>query len=192
MRRVLAILLLTGLAACQMTLPWQKDGAQTGGDTPVSAPVAAAAGAIVGGPISVTALPPPAPASAAVAVAAATPAPVAVPPAVPVPPAVTVPEEAAPVDGAEVPALVPAVPAVLKTEEQVACERRGGSWSPVPGSSARSCVNRTRDAGKSCRKRSDCEGECLARSRSCAPIRPLFGCNDILQADGRQVTLCID
>lgn len=186
MRRVLAILLLTGLAACQMALPWQKDGAQTGGDTPVSAPVAAAAGAIVGGPISVTALPAPvtapvtAPSSAAVAAAA--PAPVAVPPAVPVP------EEAAPVDGAE----VPAVPAVLKTEEQVACERRGGSWSPVPGSSARSCVNRTRDAGRSCQKRSDCEGECLARSRSCAPIRPLFGCNDILQADGRQVTLCID
>ena len=24
------------------------------------------------------------------------------------------------------------------------------------------------------------------------PVRPLFGCNDILQADGRQVTLCID
>ncbi|MDZ7908966.1 MAG: hypothetical protein U5N10_12580 [Gemmobacter sp.] len=181
MRRVLAVLLLTGLAACQMALPWQK-----GGDTPVSSPAAVAGGPIVGGPITVTALP--APASATVAGAAGQGAPGAGPAPVAVPPAVPVPEEAAPVNAAE----VPAVPAVLKTEEQVACERRGGSWSPVPGSSARSCVNRTRDAGRSCQKRSDCEGECLARSRSCAPIRPLFGCNDILQADGRQVTLCID
>ncbi|MFN7052270.1 MAG: hypothetical protein ACK4NH_09160 [Gemmobacter sp.] len=189
MRRVLAVLLLTGLAACQMALPWQK-----GGDTPVTSPAAVAGGPIVGGPITVTALPAPAPepASAPVAGAAGQDVPAAPPAPVAVPPAVPVPEEVVPADGAEVPPPVPAVPAVLKTEEQVACERRGGSWSPVPGSSARSCVNRTRDAGRSCQKRSDCEGECLARSRSCAPIRPLFGCNDILQADGRQVTLCID
>lgn len=178
MRRVLAILLCVGLAACQMALPWQKDAGQNGRDAPVSAPAAVAGGAIVGGPITVTALP--APGSGPAGQAA--------------PRVVPVPEEGAPAvpAQADVPPPAPAVPAVLKTEEQLACERRGGSWSPVPGSSARSCVYRTRDAGKACRARRDCEGECLARSRSCAPIRPLFGCNDILQADGRQVTLCID
>ena len=32
----------------------------------------------------------------------------------------------------------------------------------------------------------------LARSGTCAPITPMFGCNDILQDDGREVTLCLD
>ena len=50
----------------------------------------------------------------------------------------------------------------------------------------------TRDAGKTCRRQTDCETECLARSRTCAPITPLFGCNPVLQADGREVNLCID
>ena len=186
MRRVLAILLCVGLAACQMALPWQNGGGQNGGDAPVSSPAATTGGPIVGGPITVTALP--APVTGAAGQAAPVAGPAAVPDAVPVP------VEAASADAAAaaVPPPAPAVPAVLKTEEQLSCERRGGSWSPVPGSSARSCVYRTRDAGKACRARRDCEGECLARSRSCAPIRPLFGCNDILQADGRQVTLCID
>ena len=51
---------------------------------------------------------------------------------------------------------------------------------------------RTRDGGKSCKRERDCEGLCLARSRTCAPIQPLFGCNDILQDNGVMVTLCID
>ncbi len=40
--------------------------------------------------------------------------------------------------------------------------------------------------------RSDCQGECLARSRTCAPIRPLFGCNAVLMDNGAEVNLCID
>ena len=49
-----------------------------------------------------------------------------------------------------------------------------------------SCITPTRDAGKSCRKAGDCEGLCLARSRTCAPIEPLFGCNAVLQEDGTE------
>lgn len=75
--------------------------------------------------------------------------------------------------------------------EEAACRSKGGQWATV-GKGAQTCVETTRDAGKSCRKASQCEGLCLARSGTCAPIKPLFGCNDILQDDGSQVTLCID
>lgn len=75
--------------------------------------------------------------------------------------------------------------------EQALCEKSRGQWSEMPSSSGHVCVHRTRDAGKSCRKKGDCQGECLAKSGTCSPIRPLVGCNDILQADGSEVTLCL-
>ena len=61
----------------------------------------------------------------------------------------------------------------------------------MPNSSGHVCVHTTRDSGKSCRKKGECQGECLATSGTCSPIIPLVGCNDILQADGSQVTLCL-
>lgn len=86
----------------------------------------------------------------------------------------------------------PATPPLEKSEEQISCEKRGGEWQSIGSDAARTCVKRTRDGGKQCRKESDCDGVCLARSRTCAPVKPLFGCNEILQNDGRRVTLCID
>lgn len=85
----------------------------------------------------------------------------------------------------------PAVP-TAKSPEQLACERKGGSYVNVGQSAARTCIRPTRDNGKQCRRESDCEGACLARSQTCAPVTPMLGCNDILQNDGRRVTLCID
>lgn len=76
--------------------------------------------------------------------------------------------------------------------EQRACEGGGGRWSQTTSPLLHTCLHTTRDAGKSCRKQSDCEGLCLARSRTCAPVKPLFGCNPILQEDGTEATLCID
>ncbi len=84
------------------------------------------------------------------------------------------------------------VPEVLKPKEQIACEKQGGVWAVAGKTAARACVRQTRDGGKQCRKASDCEGLCLARSGTCAPIAPLFGCNEIFQDDGRRVTLCLD
>ena len=75
--------------------------------------------------------------------------------------------------------------------QEAACRKKGGQWSRV-GKGGQACVQRTRDAGKECKKASQCEGLCLARSGTCAPIAPLFGCNEILQNDGSRVTLCID
>ena len=84
------------------------------------------------------------------------------------------------------------VPVTPKSERQLACEKKGGKWSGAPGSDLRTCVFNTRDAGKQCTRESQCEGVCLARSGTCSPIKPLLGCNEILQDNGARVTLCID
>ncbi|MCB6178359.1 hypothetical protein LHP98_09480 [Rhodobacter sp. Har01] len=84
-----------------------------------------------------------------------------------------------------------AVPEVEKSAAQVACEKKKGVWAKA-GDGARACVTYTRDGGKSCDSGKDCDGDCLARSRSCAPYKPLFGCNEILDDGGRRTTLCLD
>jgi hypothetical protein len=93
---------------------------------------------------------------------------------------------------AEPPPEEEAAPAVVKSSAQIDCERRGGTWARAGISEARTCVKQTRDGGKQCSKGTQCEGLCLARSGTCAPVTPLFGCHDILEDDGRRVTLCID
>lgn len=98
------------------------------------------------------------------------------------------PEAAAPVEAAE--AVAPA--AAPPSPEQLACERRGGRFMQAGQTGAMACVRTTRDAGKQCRRGSDCEGVCLARSGTCAPLTPLFGCHEILQNDGTRVTQCLD
>ena len=83
-------------------------------------------------------------------------------------------------------------PAALKTPGQIACERRGGSFVGLARTGMMTCQLPTRDAGKQCRRESDCEGQCLARSGTCAPASPMLGCQSVLQEDGRRVELCID
>lgn len=86
----------------------------------------------------------------------------------------------------------PALPAVTKSREQERCEKRGDRWAKVGDSEARTCLRQTRDGGTSCSDKDQCDGQCLARSRTCAPFDPLLGCNDVLQDNGATVTLCID
>ena len=83
-------------------------------------------------------------------------------------------------------------PPEAKSERQIACEKDGGSWMRAGGGEIRVCIYSTRDAGKRCTRESDCEGLCLARSGTCAPVRPLLGCNEILQDNGARVTQCIE
>jgi hypothetical protein len=91
-------------------------------------------------------------------------------------------------------ALTDAAPVVapVKSPSQIACEKKGGHFASLPNRGAMTCQMPTRDGGKQCRRESDCDGVCLARSRTCAPVKPLLGCQDILQNDGRRVKLCID
>lgn len=91
------------------------------------------------------------------------------------------------------PAVEPeAEPRPPASPEEAACVKKGGLWIHAGKSIAFTCVKITRDSGKQCRRGTDCQGVCLARSKTCAPYDPLFGCNEILQDDGSRVTLCID
>ncbi len=73
-----------------------------------------------------------------------------------------------------------------------ACVAKGGTWTQAGLAQAKLCIEPTRDANQSCSRESDCEGLCLARSRTCAPVKPLFGCHDVLTNSGTQATICID
>ena len=219
MRNVIGFMLMLILAACQMSLPFGGDakggGDGKGGDDR-AAPMAAAGvtaqpGAITGGAVTAQALPAPGakPQNAAAAIAAPKPVAAAKPgmgQGAPIPAgtikgqsppagspgtaAAAAPAKAESVTEAPAPETAPEPPP--KPAAQLVCEGDGGVWVNISGKGVQTCAQRTRDGGKSCKRERDCEGLCLARSRTCAPIQPLFGCNEILQADGRQVTLCID
>lgn len=81
---------------------------------------------------------------------------------------------------------------MVGTLGQQSCEARGGTFRRTGASGLMTCVVTPPDAGQSCRTSSDCVSECLARSRTCAPLLPLVGCNEILDATGRALTLCRD
>ena len=72
------------------------------------------------------------------------------------------------------------------------CEDTGGSFSPGGAAGGVVCHRTPADANTQCRKQSDCSTQCLARSGTCAPIDPLFGCNEVLTEQGQRVTLCVD
>lgn len=81
---------------------------------------------------------------------------------------------------------------VLSAEERAECLAAGGrigSGGLFPGEL---CFRPTTDAGQACSRASDCEGFCLAETRTCAPVTPIFGCTAILNEDGQEITLCMD
>lgn len=172
-----SLLALVLLAACQPSLPG-RDG--TG---------PAAANPVTGGTITTTTLDAPAP--SATATPAPDPTPDPRPQARPTPeaPPEAPPETPQPGAGATA---APEIPAALKSPGQIACEKDRGRWARAGKGGGMSCIYQTRDGGKRCDSKDDCQGECLARSRTCSPIRPLFGCNAVLIDTGAEMTLCLD
>jgi len=77
-------------------------------------------------------------------------------------------------------------------QQQKACEDRGGRWGRGGVAGFYVCYETTRDAGRSCSAGTQCEGLCLARSRTCTPVQPLYGCHDILMDNGSRGAICID
>jgi hypothetical protein len=165
-----------------------------------SGPEDVTANAVAGDAIEVTALDAPATAATTPAGLPTTPAQGAAPP----PPPVTAVAEPAPVPAAGgtvteaaapepevVPEVVPEPPP--KSELQIACERKRGRWVGTGiGGGLMICQFTTRDGGKSCTRESQCESLCLARSGTCAPVKPLLGCQEILQNDGSRATQCLE
>jgi hypothetical protein len=89
---------------------------------------------------------------------------------------------------------LPPVGEELMALEKARCEAGGGVWGRG-GAASRGgfvCFRPTRDANQSCRRDSDCESFCLASTRICAPVKPLFGCHDVLTESGARATVCVD
>ena len=76
--------------------------------------------------------------------------------------------------------------------EEASCIAEGGRWGKAGTSSAMACFRPANDAGKTCTAQSDCTTQCLARSGSCAPFWPIFGCTEVIQNDGSVVQLCLE
>ena len=87
---------------------------------------------------------------------------------------------------------LPPVGEELVRQSQAQCEARGGIWGRGGAGGGFLCFQRTRDAEQSCRRESDCESFCLARSGTCAPITPFFGCHEVLTDTGARATVCVD
>ncbi len=196
--RLALILTLAGAASgCQLAPPGTGRGNGTAEVTP---------NAVAGAAIEVTALeapaPPAAPPAGAEALAAAAvqdgtpeggpqdqatdPVPAPLPEA-----AGQEVEVASDADPEATPEPEAAPPEPPKSDLQVACERKRGTWADA-GAGRKICLQTTRDGGKSCTRESQCDGACLARSGTCSPVAPLLGCNEILQDNGARVTLCIE
>ncbi len=80
------------------------------------------------------------------------------------------------------------------------CLARGGSWTQLGRAPVKQCLLRTRDAGKTCSGREQCEGLCLAPDGAvdgdrvegtCSVDTNRFGCRSLVR-DGVVTTLCVD
>ena len=69
------------------------------------------------------------------------------------------------------------------------CEAAGGTM--VVGLAGPQCARAQPDAGKACTDNGDCAGFCLAKSKSCSPVTPYFGCHEVL-LQGKTAAICID
>jgi hypothetical protein len=80
----------------------------------------------------------------------------------------------------------------LAERQKALCEADGGRWGAGGRSGAFVCYRQTPDANQYCRSANDCEGMRLARSNTCTPVTPFFGCHEILNSAGVPQTICID
>lgn len=200
--RLLAVMICLAVGGCQMALP---GGAGGGSAAPLAEGGLGEPEVIQSGPIAATALPDPvaaaAPAAAAVPEAAAAPAAATGPGSSPPPQrsakasaaAKAEPAAAGAAAAAAPAAAAPApdpVPAAIQGQKKT-CERKGGRFAKHE-KAGWVCFVTPGDAGKSCRRSTDCEGACLAKSGTCAPVIPLYGCHEIFTREGARVTQCIN
>ena len=75
---------------------------------------------------------------------------------------------------------------------EAACIAEGGAYRLAGAFVQYLCIKPTADAGQSCQKESDCNSLCLAETKTCAPVTPMFGCHSILMEDGEEAEICID
>lgn len=80
----------------------------------------------------------------------------------------------------------------LTAAERAECTAKGGT----PGYGGifpdEVCFLPESDAGKACTKATDCSGMCLAETKTCSKVTPMFGCIPFLDETGQEMTICID
>ena len=77
-------------------------------------------------------------------------------------------------------------------ERRAACERSDGRWGPSGNGDFFVCYRNLSDANQGCTKEGDCQGFCLARSRTCSPVEPFYGCHQVLSRGGLPQTVCVE
>jgi len=96
---------------------------------------------------------------------------------------------------AEAPSLAPAdmlaAPEERLAAARAACVAAGGTWGR-DRRGAELCFRTPPDANAPCATSADCAGVCLARSRTCAPVVPLLGCNEVITSTGLRTELCVN
>ncbi len=80
----------------------------------------------------------------------------------------------------------------IAPDTEASCLAAGGHWAFGGLSRQQLCFLPNADAGKSCKRASDCDGVCLSETHACAPERPLFGCYGYLDEAGRERMICRD
>lgn len=80
----------------------------------------------------------------------------------------------------------------LSPAERAECLASGGSAGRGGLVPDEVCFRPLKDAGKVCTKAADCEGVCLADTKTCSKVTPMFGCYEFLDEQGRQLAICVD
>lgn len=76
--------------------------------------------------------------------------------------------------------------------DKSACVAQGGTYERGGLSRHYTCIMPTPDGGKSCSTSTQCSGTCLAQTRSCSKVTPMFGCYSFLDNSGKEVSICVD
>ncbi len=71
------------------------------------------------------------------------------------------------------------------------CAREGGKGI-IGGFGQPACEKQAPDAGQACTQDSDCEGFCMAETKTCTPQNPMFGCFATLPSPGKEAMVCVD
>ena len=80
----------------------------------------------------------------------------------------------------------------LTKTERAECLMRGGTTGYGGIFPDEVCFTPQKDAGKACSKAGDCEGLCLAETKTCSPVSPIFGCYEFLDETGKKADICVD
>jgi len=81
-------------------------------------------------------------------------------------------------------------PGPVELPGRIGSSKTGGRCAGAGGSTPFTRPPATRGGGKTCRRRTGCPGQCLARSRGFRPITPVPVCQAIPTRDGPGMTQC--